>query len=36
MIHKKADYGETKKIMVVEMGTGDVQMCGGTKVGLIR
>ena len=31
MIHKKATYGKTEDIMVVEMGSGDIQMCGGTK-----
>ena len=31
MIHKKANFGETKDIMVCEMGTGDVWMIGSEK-----
>lgn len=31
MIHKNATYGQTKNIMVCEMGTGDVWMIGSEK-----
>jgi hypothetical protein len=31
MIHKNATFGQTKNIMVCEMGTGDVWMLGSEK-----
>jgi len=31
MINKKADFGNTKGIMVCELGTGDVWMLGSEK-----
>ena len=31
MIHKKANFGKTKDIMVCEFGTGDVWMIGSEK-----
>lgn len=31
MIHKKAEFGKTKDIMVCIMGTGDVQLVGSGK-----
>ena len=31
MIHKKANFGKTKDIMVCEMGTGDVWMLGSER-----
>ncbi len=31
MIHKKAKFGNTKDIMVCEIGTGDIYMIGSEK-----